>query len=147
MDEEVKDYAYKKERVKYAIIKYSITILIGALMCFGVILLRGAIPGPVSRLLLLLALADGFSVPGLLITLFGALVWVSSNGAFDAITYFFVNTFNVLFTKKHETYYDYKLRKTGKEPMGVGFLLIVGLGFLAVGVFFTIQYMRLAGKI
>jgi hypothetical protein len=90
-------------------------------------------------------LADSFSIPGLLLVLFTALIWVSSEGAFDGLGYAFsrVGSMFIPFHKKsleHKTYYDYKMEKKDKRAHGYSFLFFVGLFYLAVSIVFIILF-------
>ena len=87
-------------------------------------------------------LADAFSVPGVLLIMIGVLVWVGSEGLFDAFGYafhharaMFIPSFRAY---RHVTFYDYKMEKAGKRPHGYSFLFFTGLGFLAIGIVFTV---------
>lgn len=90
-------------------------------------------------------LADPFSVPGILLILLTALIWASSEGAFDGLGYAFgrVGSMLIPFFKKsleHQTYYDYKMSKKDKRAHGYSFLFFVGLVFLAVDIVFILLY-------
>lgn len=87
-------------------------------------------------------LADGFTVSGILLTLFAGLLFVSSEGAFIGIGFVLrnvVQAFIPMGRRHHEFYAQYRERKLGKlKKQGDHCLLVVGLVFLAVGVLFTI---------
>lgn len=87
-------------------------------------------------------LADAFSVPGVLLIMIGVLVWVSSEGIFDAFGYAFYHARAMFIPSfrayKHVTFYDYKMERSGKRAHGFSFLFFTGLGFLAVGIVFTV---------
>lgn len=90
-------------------------------------------------------LSDAFTIPGVLSIMICALLWSSTLGAFDGIGYTVGQIGTMLLpmygTKsKHRTYYDYKESKKDKRIKGYSFLLFVGLGFLAVGIVFTILF-------
>lgn len=93
-------------------------------------------------------LSDAFSVPGVLLVCFFGLLWVSSYGFFDGLKYMFGRIGNMFVPgkiPKHETYYDYKMRRREKreenEDQGsLSFLLFVGLGLLLVAVIFVVLY-------
>ena len=94
-------------------------------------------------------LSDAFSLPGVLLTCFFGLLWVSSYGFFDGLRYMFSRVGNMFVPgkiPKHETYYDYKMRKQEKreekegEQGSLSFLLFVGLGFILVAVIFVVLY-------
>ena len=87
-------------------------------------------------------LCSAFSIPGLLMTLFGGLVFCANEGAFDMLTFGFIKLFD-LFKKpqevKYRTFYDYKQSKKGrKRPVAT--MIVVGLAFIAISVPFWIMY-------
>ena len=86
-------------------------------------------------------LADAFTIPGVLLIMISALIWVSSEGFFDGLSYAFsrVGSYLIPFYRKsleHENYYDYKQRKNEKRLHGYSFLFFVGLAFFAVAIVF-----------
>ncbi|MCR5459125.1 MAG: DUF3899 domain-containing protein [Acetatifactor sp.] len=87
-------------------------------------------------------LSDAATIPGLLFTMFGALVWASSLGAMDGFSYGLSHVFQALIpgarNGKDETYAEYVARRREKygKAKGYGFLLVTGLIFLAVAVVF-----------
>ncbi len=89
-------------------------------------------------------LADAFTIPGVILMCFSGLMWVSSDGFFDSIGYAFSrvgNMFIPFMKNKHETFYDYKLRKGDKRKGGsFWFLFFVGLGFVLVSLIFVILH-------
>ena len=123
------------------LLKYSITVVLGLCMA-GVILwnsdiLTQDLQGK-YRLL-----SDAFSVPGFL-GLFGGLsVWLSNEGAFDAVTWLVVSAAKTLIPTMHATrekYGDYVTRRRGKRASGYGFLFVCGAVFLAVATVFLLLF-------
>lgn len=87
-------------------------------------------------------LADSFTIPGVMMSSASVLIWISSKGGYDVITYGFSyvkNTFNPN-AKLNESFYDYKIRREEKRLKGCFYLLWVGLGFIAVAVVFTVLF-------
>ena len=87
-------------------------------------------------------MCNAFSLPGLLMTLFGGLAFCTNAGALDMLSFGFIKLFD-LFKKpdqvKYRTYYDYKQSKKGrKRPVAA--LLVVGLAFIAISVPFWIMF-------
>ncbi len=79
-------------------------------------------------------LTDSFSVPAVLITGMGGLVYVSNEGAFDALAYGLTSFFDMFRKEKKNqfsSFHDYKESKADKK-LGFGFLLICGLIFMAI---------------
>lgn len=90
-------------------------------------------------------LADAFTIPGVILVMVAALVWVSTFGFFDGLSYAarqFAGLFLPVFGKKHKhlTYYDYKMERGEKRFGGYGFLFFVGLAFVIVAVVFTVLH-------
>lgn len=94
-------------------------------------------------------LADAFSISGVLGLLFYLLSYVSSQGAFDmlsySIQYVFLVTFRRNYKKEHfpKTFYDYKVLKDRDGRKSFKGILIPSATFLAIGLIFLIIYMNL----
>lgn len=83
-------------------------------------------------------LSDGLFAVGFLLTGMGALVWVSTTGFFDIMTYG-VKSLLVLFTplkkaSEHPSYYDYKMERESRRGRPSYAMLAVGLVFLALSI-------------
>lgn len=93
-------------------------------------------------------LADAFTVPGLLMVLVGALVWVSTTGFFDTLTFGVSILFKGLLPfkkgERFERFYDYKARKDEKRLTGYGFIVISGAIFLVIGIIFTVLFSKIS---
>lgn len=91
-------------------------------------------------------LSDGFTVSGMLLTLFAGLLFVNSEGAFIGIGFVLrniVQAFVPMGRRHHEFYAQYRERKLGKlKKREDHCVLVVGLGFLAIGIIFTMWYMK-----
>ena len=90
-------------------------------------------------------LADAFTIPGVLLIMIAALIWISSTGFFDGLAYAITRAGGMLipFYKKgreHLTYYDYKMSKKDKVPHGYSFLFFVGLAFMVVSIVFVVLF-------
>lgn len=126
------------------LLKYGITTGVAGLFSLGFMWARGlwTVQTPVERYKIL---ADAFSVPGMLLVLFGALLWVSSEGIFDGIGYA-LNRVGSMFIPMHKksaqhlTYYDYVMGKRGKRVHGFSFMFFVGLVFIAVSIVFIVLH-------
>ncbi len=132
-----------KSKIKIFVLKYGITFMVMGLFTWG-ILSNVGYSAAMSLADKYLHLADAFFVPGIIVLLFGALVWVSTTGFFDAISYAVGIGVKALlpFMRRgeQEKYYDYKIRKGEKRISGYSFLLISGAIYLLVGVIFTILF-------
>lgn len=90
-------------------------------------------------------LSDGLFVVGFLLTGMGALIWISTTGFFDIMSYA-VKSFLVLFTplkkpKEHPSFFDYKETREGKRGkprfsmLGVGVIYLV-LSVICLGIYY-----------
>jgi len=90
-------------------------------------------------------LCDAFFVSGALIFGAGLLVFCSNGGAFYMLAYGVIRFFD-LFRRgvkgKYKDFYEYSESKK-ENKHGFGFMLIVGLAFLAAAVAFLIAYNNL----
>ena len=83
-------------------------------------------------------LSDGLFVVGFLLTGMGALIWISTTGFFDIMTYA-VKSFLVLFTpikkpKEHPNFFDYKEQRAERRGKPRFWMLAVGVAFLVLSV-------------
>ena len=87
-------------------------------------------------------LADGFTVSGLLLTLFAGMMFVSGEGALIGISFVLRNVvlaFVPMGRAKHEVYAKYRERKLAeRKRSGDHCVLVTGLIFLSIGVLFTV---------
>lgn len=96
-----------------------------------------------------LYLADAFTIPGMLLILLGAMVWVSNQGALDGIAYCVRLAIYSLIPGKRverdEKYGDYVERKRGKRVKGYGFLFFSGIATMLIAFVFMAQFYYLYG--
>ena len=88
------------------------------------------------------AVSDGFFVAGLMFTGFGLLLWISTTGVLDIITYGFKSLL-YLFTpyqksKDEGGFYEYKLEKRAKRKSVPFEYLWLGLGWIVVSFILTL---------
>lgn len=106
-----------------------IALIVGLAIAIGVAFARGfSFQLPIKQMMQ--CLSDGFFVAGLLELGMGALIWVSTTGFFDMISYGFKSML-VLFTslknpKEHQNFYDYKTERDEHRGKTNFVLLIVG---------------------
>ena len=132
------------ETVKKNLIKFGVATLIGALLAYVVTVMQGYNEAE-EFVVRLRILADAFTIPGVIITLSGVLVWVVGEGAFDGLTYSLSWAFRALIpfgrSGKQERYYDYVERRRQRGKLhGYSFLFIVGGVFMAISVFFIVLF-------
>ena len=88
-------------------------------------------------------LSDAFFVPGVLLGGAGLLIFASNGGAFDMLAYAVIRFFDLfkrdVRNKKYKDFYEYREAKKEKKRH-MGFMLIVGLVFIALAVIFLIIY-------
>ena len=93
-------------------------------------------------------LADATTVPGILFIMSGALVWASSLGALDGVSFALGKVFRSLIPgarlREDEKYADFveRRREKAKKSSGYGFLFITGAVFMAVSLFFSLMFYR-----
>lgn len=91
-------------------------------------------------------LCDAFTIPGVILIMVGALVWVSTQGALDGITYCVRFAIFSLIPGKRlerdEKYAEYVERKSSNRMKGYGFLFISGAITMAVAFVFMFLFNR-----
>ncbi len=129
-----------KQETKNTLIKYAVCFGIEALIAFIVIWSKGFFTHSIAVNVQILA--DAFFVPGILMTLFAGLMFVSNEGALLGIGFVLRNVFLSFIPMgraKHETYAAYRERKLSKaKKLNNGCFLITGLCFLVTGVVLTV---------
>ena len=121
-------------------IKYSICFGIASAITFAVIWIKGFFTDSVAVNVQILA--DAFFVSGILVTLFAGMIFVTSEGALIGLGFVLRNVilaFSPMGRAKHEVYADYRKRKLGEvSGRKYGYILVIGLLFLLVGVIFNV---------
>lgn len=104
-------------------------------------------------------LADGFTIPGLLVTGFGLMMVISDTGTLDGVIYgmqtaFRMLTFQLLSKGKQQpNYSDFKDHREEMRQLrrlrggGFGFMIITGGAFLAAAVVFVFLYLKATGAL
>ena len=130
--------------VKDTLIKYVITTALGGVISVIALMARGffELESIAERYR---ALADAFTIPGVVLLMVGIILLISKDGFFDIVTYGLGRLGRALipFSKKtDEQFYDYKVRKAEARASssGYGFVFIVGAVFMAVGILFTVLF-------
>ncbi len=129
---------------KKSLIKYGISILVFAAVSVFFLSLRNVFTVSYPTAELYAILSDAFVLPGMLGIMLFVLVWISTTGFFDMISYGFSVAGRSLIPGmriyKDEKYADYKQRKDKSRLTGYSFLLYVGVGFTLVGIVFLILF-------
>lgn len=95
----------------------------------------------------LVNLTDAFTIPSVVIVMLGALVWVSTTGFFDMLTYGTRRAANALFPfyrYEYVPFYDYKVKKDSKRITGYSFMFISGGIYFIPAIVFMIIYSIIA---
>ncbi len=123
------------------VLKYLMPILICAIATVLILVGRDAFVK--SGQDLMKDLCDGFAVSGIVMLGFGVLVFATNGGTFDMLAYGAIRFFNLFkrdLTKvKYRTFYEYRQAQNEKKRSFLH-LIIIGAGFLIVGVVFLIVY-------
>ena len=118
--------------------RYIVCLIVGAVIVGFVFLLRGFYRDDAKQNIQLLN--DAFFSAGALLMLFSGLLYVSGEGVFLGLGYVVGRAVKALIPisrKEHETYAQYRERKTGKKPSkGDHCLLITGLFYFLISLLF-----------
>ena len=90
-----------------------------------------------------LNLADAFTIPAVIMLMIGLLIWISTTGNFDMLTYAFSRAKEAFIPSpgyKHEQFYDYKVRKDAKRIKGYSFLFVAGGIYMIPAIVFNVLY-------
>lgn len=91
--------------------------------------------------------SDGCFTIGIMTACMGGLMFVSSQGTFDGLMYSmkqFIWLFRIQgFSKKHESFHEYKKRLSEKPKAPFFFLVVIGLFWIAVAAIFVLLFMRM----
>lgn len=121
--------------MKKKLLQYGICVVLGGLMAVWVMDLEGFFIVWKDRAAAASILCNAFFVPGILLSAFGALFWVSNTGFFDSVSYA-VHVMGHMFwpfaKSKRKSYYDYKMEKAEKRAAVPAFIFIVGVFYLAL---------------
>ena len=131
----------KKEN-KALLIKYLICFAVASLITFCVFWIKGFFVHSVAVNVQILA--DGFTVSGLLITLFAGMMFVSGEGALLGIG-FVLKSVALMFIpmgrQNHEVYRDYRERKLKEMKKSTDHcILFTGLAFFLVGIVLNVVW-------
>lgn len=129
-------------KAKIRLIKYGSCGLLVAVFAVGYAISNNiAALKPVNQYRIL---SDAFTIPGMLLILFGAMTWLAGKGALDGIMYCLKAVGSYLIPgrqlQERETYGDYVAQRREKKRGSVGFLLISGLVSMAISTVFLILY-------
>lgn len=96
-------------------------------------------------------LCDAFFIPGTILVMVGCLMWASTTGFFDGVSYTMGLAVRSLIPwgryKNDEKYVDYVERKRENRVRGYGFLFISGAAALVVSAVYMILFYQLYNQI
>ena len=133
------------KEAKVLLAKYGGSAVFVGLMAYFYISVRDFAGGTLAEQFCMIS--DALTIPGMLLLLSGALVWVSNLGALDGIGYVLSLLGRSLVpggrAKADEKYADYVERKRANSVRGYGFLFISGgittvLALVFIALFFII---------
>lgn len=130
------------------LLKYGITSLVAVGISLGYMFGEGITSAALVDVYRILS--DAFTLPALLCLFSGLMVWLSNEGALDAIGYIVSSVVRFLIPfggLKHEKYSDYVERQKEKRLSGYGFLFVIGLILLAASLVFMGLYLDVHGPI
>lgn len=129
-----------KQETKAKLIKYAVCFGIEVFVAFLVIWSKGFFTERIAVNLQILA--DAFFVPGVLMSLFAGMLYVSGEGALIGIGFVLRNAvlaFIPMGRAKHEKYADYRERKlSNAKKQDNSYILVSGLFFLITGIILTL---------
>ena len=124
--------------------KYAVAVIIAAIATVCLLLIFDFFSGELTLQEGMKALSDAFSVTGIIFIAMGALVFVSTQGMFDSVSYagkFVIRAFIPgARSTPMEKYGDYKVGKSEKRIAGYSFLFFVGIAFTLIGILFTVLF-------
>ena len=127
------------QETKVKLRKYAVCVGVEAVIAFLVIWSKGFFTE--STAVNIQILSDAFFVPGILMTLFAGMMYVSGEGALIGISFVLRNVvlaFVPMGRMRHEVYADYRARKLREaKKHNNRCILVTGLVFLFIGIVFT----------
>ena len=128
---------------KRTICKYLITIMAGGLFVWYYLQSRNY--SSLNKINQFRVLADAFTIPGLLYSCIGLLLVISNTGVLDGVLYGLATAVRMLTpgAKKRQRYDEFLYDRKEKKIKGLGFLLISGLLFLAIALFYMSKFYKI----
>ena len=124
------------------VLPYLITTLVGAAIVVTIILAQ-RIWTAEDMTEIMRRLSDAFFVAGVCIGGVGLVVFASNGGVFYMLTFGIIRLFDLfrrnINERKYKDFYEYKESKKDKKH-GFGFMLVVGLVFIAIAGAFLAAY-------
>ena len=132
------DFDLKKKKIIKWII--AVLVVVGGAMALFVWRLNNY-PSDMESMPVLHALSDGFFIIGMLCTGFGLIMWISTTGVLDIISYGFKSLLYLFtpLTKDRDEggFYEYKLEKQAKRKEVPYEYLWLGIGAVVLSLIFS----------
>jgi hypothetical protein len=129
-----------KQENKALLTKYTVCFVVASLITLAVFGMKGFFTH--STAVNIQILSDGFTVSGILLTLFAGMLFISGEGALLGIGFIaksVILTFIPGGRARHEKYADYRARKLeGMKKSTDHCILFTGLAFLIIGIIFNV---------
>lgn len=128
-------------------LQYSITTVTAGLAATGILFLR-KFPEATTDLDKCRILSEALTVPGVVLLILAALIWISSDGFFDAFFYNLRRMGHMLIPFygrriPYRGFYTYKAERAARRPKHYAFLFFVGLAFAVAGVVFIVLHEKM----
>lgn len=136
------------KKAKSCLLKYGISVLVCIGIGIGYIADKDFTNLPLMEQYRILS--DAFFLPAYIFLASGIMVWLSNQGALDAVGYLMVSVVRFLIpggALRREKYGDYVARRREKNVSGFGFLFFVGLACLVGAIVFRELYFQLHGPL
>lgn len=133
---------------KTTFLKYLIPILIGIVIsvgvgyyCYNTLYASRGVEAGTSAVIM--AIADGLTVPGILYTGFGLLLIAAQSGIYDIFTYGFKSLVYLFTPAKRNRdeggFYEYKVRQKEKRKAVPYHILWIGIAFIVLAIVFILM--------
>lgn len=129
-------------KISTIIIKYVVATVIGALFVITALWLRD-FTTLTEKVDIYKALADAFTIPGVIFPMVALLILLTNEGSLAAIGWMVKRAFTMLIPSNKKEFSTYKeYYESRKKITGFMFILFVGLAYLLVGIIFTILFFK-----
>ena len=129
-----------ENKISSIIKKYLITVLVGAIFVVTALWLRD-FTELTEKVDIYKALADAFSIPGVIFPMVALLIVLTNEGSLTAVGWMVKRAVNLLIPLSKKEFTSYReYYENRKKITGFSFILFVGLGYLLIAIIFTILF-------